>query len=45
MNPKAKILIAPAMNGKMWLHPATQQSVIGSRTPVFYDWIMIIGPK
>ena len=24
LNPKAKILIAPAMNGKMWLHPATQ---------------------
>src|ERR1041384_6438811 len=24
---KAKILIAPAMNGKMWLHPATQQNV------------------
>ena len=27
LNPKAKILIAPAMNGKMWLHPATQQNV------------------
>jgi phosphopantothenoylcysteine synthetase/decarboxylase len=27
LNPKAKILIAPAMNGKMWLHPATQASV------------------
>jgi len=27
LNPKAKLLIAPAMNGKMWLHPATQQSV------------------
>jgi len=26
-NPKAKILIAPAMNGKMWLHPATQANV------------------
>ena len=24
LNPKAKILIAPAMNGRMWLHPATQ---------------------
>ena len=24
LNPKAKILIAPAMNGKMWLHPATR---------------------
>jgi phosphopantothenoylcysteine synthetase/decarboxylase len=27
LNPKAKILIAPAMNGKMWLHPATQGNV------------------
>ncbi len=25
LNPKARILLAPAMNGKMWLHPATQQ--------------------
>ena len=27
LNPKAKILIAPAMNGKMWQHPATQENV------------------
>jgi phosphopantothenoylcysteine synthetase/decarboxylase len=27
LNPQAKILIAPAMNGKMWLHPATQKNV------------------
>ncbi|HZT21519.1 MAG TPA: flavoprotein [Verrucomicrobiae bacterium] len=27
LNPQAKILIAPAMNGKMWLHPATQDNV------------------
>jgi phosphopantothenoylcysteine decarboxylase len=27
LNPNAKILIAPAMNGKMWLHPATQANV------------------
>lgn len=27
LNQKARILIAPAMNGKMWLHPATQQNV------------------
>jgi phosphopantothenoylcysteine synthetase/decarboxylase len=27
LNPKAKLLIAPAMNGKMWTHPATQQNV------------------
>src|SRR6266851_2296 len=27
LRPEAKILIAPAMNGKMWEHPATQQNV------------------
>jgi phosphopantothenoylcysteine decarboxylase len=27
LNPKAKVLVAPAMNGKMWLHAATQQNV------------------
>jgi phosphopantothenoylcysteine synthetase/decarboxylase len=27
LNPKANLLIAPAMNGKMWQHPATQQNV------------------
>jgi phosphopantothenoylcysteine synthetase/decarboxylase len=27
LNPKAKMLIAPAMNGKMWLHAATQANV------------------
>src|SRR5256885_1007614 len=27
LNPKARILVAPAMNGKMWLHPATQKHV------------------
>ena len=27
LNPKAKILIAPAMNGKMWWHAATQENV------------------
>ena len=27
LNPEAKILIAPAMNGKMWLHAATQANV------------------
>lgn len=25
--PRTPVLIAPAMNGKMWLHPATQQNV------------------
>jgi phosphopantothenoylcysteine decarboxylase len=27
LNAQARLLIAPAMNGKMWLHPATQQNV------------------
>ena len=27
LNPKARMLIAPAMNGKMWHHEATQQNV------------------
>src|ERR1044071_8347164 len=27
LNTKASTLIAPAMNGKMWLHPATQENV------------------
>src|SRR6185503_2708522 len=27
LNPQAKILIAPAMNGKMWQHPATRENV------------------
>jgi phosphopantothenoylcysteine decarboxylase len=27
LNPKAKILIAPAMNGRMWQHPATRENV------------------
>jgi len=27
LNPTAKLIIAPAMNGKMWQHPATQQNL------------------
>jgi phosphopantothenoylcysteine synthetase/decarboxylase len=27
LNPTAKLLLAPAMNGKMWLHAATQHNV------------------
>jgi phosphopantothenoylcysteine decarboxylase len=27
LNSQAKLLIAPAMNGKMWQHPATQENV------------------
>lgn len=41
LNPQAKTLIAPAMNGKMWLHPATRQNVatLASRGAEF------IGPE
>jgi len=28
LNAQARILIAPAMNGKMWLHAATQQNMV-----------------
>src|SRR5205814_9075873 len=27
LNPKARILVAPAMNGKMWEHRATQENL------------------
>jgi len=27
LNPMARVLVAPAMNGKMWLHPATQENI------------------
>jgi len=40
LNPKARVLIAPAMNGKMWLHPATRQHV-----KVLQEWgVEFIGP-
>jgi len=32
LNPKARVLIAPAMNGKMWLHAATQQNVVALKS-------------
>ena len=41
LNPKAKILVAPAMNGKMWLHPATQQNVDTLRS----RGVEFIGPE
>jgi phosphopantothenoylcysteine synthetase/decarboxylase len=40
LNPKAKLLIAPAMNGKMWQHPATQQNVALLQT----RGVQFIGP-
>ncbi len=27
LNPHARVLLAPALNGRMWLHPATQENV------------------
>jgi phosphopantothenoylcysteine synthetase/decarboxylase len=41
LNPKAKILLAPAMNGKMWLHPATRQNV----TTLTARGVEFIGPE
>src|SRR5215468_3605251 len=41
LNPQAKILIAPAMNGKMWLHPATQANVATLKT----RGVEFIGPE
>ena len=41
LNTGAKILIAPAMNGKMWLHPATQQNVATLKT----RGVEFIGPE
>ena len=41
LNPKAKIMLAPAMNGKMWLHAATQQNVATLKT----RGAEIIGPE
>ncbi len=38
---KAKILIAPAMNGKMWDHPATQRNV----NTLTKDGCKFIGPE
>ena len=41
LNPHAKILVAPAMNGKMWLHPATQQNVATLKA----RGVVFIGPE
>ena len=38
---RAPMLIAPAMNGKMWLHPATQNNVAILRS----RWADFIGPE
>ncbi len=41
LNPKARVLVAPAMNGKMWLHPATQENVATLRR----RGVEFIGPE
>jgi phosphopantothenoylcysteine synthetase/decarboxylase len=41
LNPDAKLLVAPAMNGKMWLHPATQANVIALKR----RGALFIGPE
>lgn len=41
LNPAAKVLVAPAMNGKMWLHPATQANAATLRS----RGVEFIGPE
>ena len=41
LNPNARVLIAPAMNGQMWLHPATQQHVAALKS----RRVEFIGPE
>ena len=41
LNPKARVLIAPAMNGKMWLHAATRANVATLTT----RGVEFIGPE
>lgn len=39
---RAPVLVAPAMNGKMWLHPATQANAATLRTR---DHVRFVGPE
>jgi len=41
LNTRARVLVAPAMNGKMWLHAATQQNVATLKT----RGVEFIGPE
>ena len=41
LNPKANVLLTPAMNGKMWLHPTTQQNVAALKA----RGVEFIGPE
>ena len=38
---KTPVLIAPAMNGKMWLHPATQRNIASLKS----DGCQFVGPE
>ena len=40
LNPNAAVVMAPAMNGKMWLHPATRQNV----DTLVKRGVLILGP-
>lgn len=41
LNPRARVLVAPAMNGKMWLHAATQANVAQLRA----RGVEFVGPE
>lgn len=41
LNPQARVLVAPAMNGKMWQHPATQANASTLRS----RGVEFIGPE
>src|SRR5205814_8293180 len=41
LNPGAKVLLAPAMNGKTWLHPATRQNA----APLIARAVEVIGAE
>ncbi|HXP60243.1 MAG TPA: flavoprotein [Dongiaceae bacterium] len=41
LNARARVLVAPAMNGKMWLHAATQQNVAALKS----RGVEFIGPE
>lgn len=41
LRPEARVLFAPAMNGKMWLHPATQANVATLKS----RGVRFIGPE
>jgi phosphopantothenoylcysteine decarboxylase len=40
LNPNARVAVAPAMNGKMWQHPATQENIATLKS----RGVQIVGP-